>query len=188
MGVIAGSDADVWVAANPSITTSNEACTNTDSGVWKVYKTATHRYWDKRQPLTVEVSANGSSGWAAAPKPYTFAYAGGVLTFPSALTNHFVRVSGFYFNVTQLGDCYDWTLDLKATSQDTSVFQGSGWGSYTGTQVNGSGTIASFRTDDRLSKELTGVSPSASMSGVLEQAVTFDIDGGAYLYATSSLP
>jgi hypothetical protein len=214
MGVLVGLDADIYIAANPSISIggSPEACTNTDSGIWKEFKTNTHRYWDKRQTLTVQTSADGATGWATAPA-HTFRYTGGVISFPVASPNHFVRVSaGYYFNVTQLGDCNSWQLDMKANSVDTTVFQSSAWGTKTGTSKQASGKITGFRVDDRLSDELsnliafslyvdksvgarweclgtiTGVTPKSSVNGVVEQDASFDTDGNVYYYATSALP
>lgn len=214
MGTLAGIDADVWAAASPSVAlAAPEACDNTDSGVWKKYKTHTHRYWDKRVAVVVQTSATGSGGWSTVTSGYTWQPIGGVIEFAVALTDHFVQVlTGNYFNVSQCADCYEWSLDMKANSTDTSVFQGDGWGAFTGTNKVASGKFGTFQVDDALITELAnllifslyvdksvgtrwecagylvGDSFKAASNGVISQDISFTADGDVVFYATSSLP
>ncbi len=313
MGVLVGLDADVWVSASPSITIGGtpEACSNTDSGLWITYQANVHKYWDKRQTLTVQVGTdekqtltvtgsptggtvklafNGQimagtlpwnataaqvktaleglstiganntictgGSWPATPivvefvgahggevEPLIslntnsltggtsptvtfvhtqngiawatntankFRYVGGIITFtPALVSTQVVQISaGYYFNVSQLTDCHEWSLDMKADSVDTSIFQGSGWGAFTGTQKTAAGKISSFRVDDFLALQLTNlmifslyvdksvgtrwecagylisVNPKTSMAGVVEQDVAFITDGEVFYYAS----
>lgn len=205
---LSGVDADVWMAANPSIAVVNEAADNIDSGAWIQYRAQTHWAWDPRVPVIVQTSPDGSTGWATATD-YVFERAGGLIVFNTARTpgtNNFARIaSGNYFNLTQLDDANTWSLSLKADTSGTTPFQSGGWARKTGTVKSGSGSISSFRTDGRIIAELgalvalqlyinktanyrweilawiTGVDPKSDATGVQEQSMSFDIHGDNYL-------
>lgn len=204
---VAGNDADVFVAANPSVATTNENCSDISGGQWLRWQANTHHYWDKRVAVTVESSANGSTGWAPVTG-WTFQYVGGIVIFAVAPTNHFIRIAtGNYWLVTQCADCNDWSLTLDADTADTTTFQ-SAWRLRTPTVKGGSAKISSFRVDDLLSKELgnllavvlysdksvgtrweffayiSSVSPKSNATGVIEQEANFAIDGDAFYLAT----
>ncbi len=207
---LAGVGADVWMAATPSINTTNE--TANDSGDHITYTAATHKSWDWQQPIVVQNSPNGSTGWVTVTD-YTFQYAGGVIVFNTARvvsTNNFTRIStGYYFNLTQLDDATDWSLTLKANTKDTTSFQATGnYARKLATTKEGSGKIDSVRTDGRIFLELgnvvgmqlyvdktnnvrwdalgivTGVDPKADSKDVLMQTMSFDLYGGFYLRST----
>ena len=207
---LAGWDADVYIAANPSIALgSPENCNNTDSGAWLLWQANTHKYWDKRVALTVESSPNGSTGWVAvAANLYTIRWVGGIITFAVAPTNHFIRIAtGSYFVVSQCADCNDWSISMDVDVADTTTFQ-SQWRLKTPTVKGGSAKISSFRIDDLLAKELgnllavslytdrsagtrwefyayiTSVSPKNNATGVVEQEAAFAIDGDAFFLAS----
>lgn len=208
MAVLTGIDADVYVAANPStaLVTHEHA---TDSGDHITYTMDTHRYWDKRVTLTVQTAATleGSYGTVT---DYTFEYAGGIIVFDTArdINNRYVRVNaGNYFLVTQCGDCSDWSLDMTADSSDTTTFQ-SEWQLNTTHKPNGTVRISSFRVDDLLASELnnllalvlyvdhsagtrwemlayvTAVTPKSTFAGIVDQAITFRVEGPAYFRST----
>jgi hypothetical protein len=199
---------DVWMAANPSIAATNETATNIDAGAWIQYQASVHIMWDPRVPVVVQCSPNGSSSWATVTD-YQFQPAGGVIIFNTArvaATNNFVRISsGNYFNLTQLDDAHTWSLALKAAVADTTSFQATGnWQRNLATTKGGSGKIETYRSDGRIFLEIgsivalqlyadkannkrwdvigtvTGLDPKNDIKGVSEQAMSFDITGGAY--------
>src|SRR6266567_852964 len=199
---LAGVGADVWMAATPSINTTNE--TANDSGDHITYTAATHKSWDWQQPIVVQNSPNGSTGWVTVTD-YTFQYAGGVIVFNTAR----VVSTSYYFNLTQLDDATDWSLTLKANTKDTTSFQATGnYARKLATTKEGSGKIDSVRTDGRIFLELgnvvgmqlyvdktnnvrwdalgivTGVDPKADSKDVLMQTMSFDLYGGFYLRST----
>lgn len=214
MGVLTGFDADVLVTGLPSVSIGGtpESCTNTDSGVYKRFRAATHHYWDKYQTLTVQTSPNGSSGWADATG-YTFEYPGGYVEFATARTagvNNFVRISaGYYLPSARLADCHSWQLDMKANVIDVSVFQGNEWGASQAAMKTVTGKIESFISDGTLDSVLadpmifilyldksanvryecygylTGLSPKSSMAGVVEKGIDFAVDGKVYYRTTA---
>jgi hypothetical protein len=208
---IKGVGGDVWAAASPSLALGAPE-SMTDSGDHIVYTANIHKYWDKRTPVVVQVSPNGSTGWATVTD-YTFRYVGGVVTFNTARvvgTNNFVRINtGNYFNVAQAGDCNDWSLDLGGDVTDTTVFQSpGGWKTKTPTTKGGSGKLSTFRFDDLFTKELgnllvfvlyadktantrwemygyvTGVVPKNSATGVVTQEASYVVDGDAFYWAS----
>lgn len=207
---LAGIGADVWMAATPSINTTNE--TANDSGDHITYTASVHKSWDWQQPIVVQNSPNGSTGWVTVTD-YTFQYAGGVIVFNTARvvsTNNFVRISsGYYFNMTQLDDATGWSLTLKANVKETTPFQAAGaYARKNATTKEGSGKIETVRSDGRIFAELgnvigmqlyidktnnvrwdalgivTGVDPKADAKDVLMQTMNFDLYGGFYLRST----
>jgi hypothetical protein len=159
MGILAGINADVWLAATPSLNTTNESAT--DSGDHITYTMSVHRAWDWQQPLTVQNSPNGTTGWVTVTD-YTFQYASGVIVFNTARvvgTNNFVRVStGYYFNLTQLDGATGWSFTPKANTKDTTQFQATGgWGAKNTTTKEATGKIDTLRTDGRVFVELGNV-------------------------------
>jgi hypothetical protein len=205
-----GVDCDVALSASPSIATTNEAMN--DSGDHITYLASIHTHWDQTQPFTVQTSPNGSSGWTTVTD-YVMQWAIGKVVFNTARvpgTNAFVRISaGSYFNVTQVDETRGWSLSLKANTTNTTVFQSPGaWARNTATTKSGSGKLDTFRTDDRIFKEIgnlavmqlwidksanirwefyawiTGVDPKADATDMVEQAVGFDVEGPAYYLAS----
>ena len=206
---MAGVVSDVYMAANPSIATTNETANNTDSGAWIVYQASVHWAWDKRVGVTVQTSPNGTSGWAVATD-YVFEYAGGVIVFNTPRvsgTNNFVRIAtGNYFNLTELDLSHTWTLSLKATVADTTSFQAPGaWAVNTPTIRSGTAKVDTFRSDGRMALELgnlvamqfyidlatnmrwdilgwvDGIDPKSDIKGVVEEALSVTIEGDCYL-------
>lgn len=207
---LAGVNADAWLAATPSINVANESFT--DSGDHITYTSSVHDSWDWQQPLTVQTSPNGTSGWVTVTD-YTFQYAGGVIVFNTARvvgTNNFVRVSsGYYFNMTQLDDAHIWTLSAKAAVKDTTAFQAAGgYVRNTATVKSGTVKIETVRTDTRLSLELgnivggqlfvdktnnvrwdilgiiSGLDLKSDAHDVETQSVSIDLYGGFYMRTT----
>jgi hypothetical protein len=208
--LISGTKSDVWLTASPSLTATNENCT--DSGDHIVYFAGTHTAWDKRQPLIVQCSPNGTTGWATVTD-YTFAYPIGRITFASARvvsTNNFVRISsGYYFNLTQLDEAHTWNLSQKANITDTTPFQlTSGYKRKTLTLKGASGSVDSYRTDNRIFLELgnltvivmyidktansrfvcygwiTAVDPKSEATGVNKQSASFESEGDVFFLAS----
>lgn len=155
-GPYAGYDSDVWVSASPSLNTTNESCT--DLGAHLIYNAFVHPFWDKTQPLVVQNSPDGSTGWTTVTD-YVFHYAIGQVVFNTARTpgvNNFTRIStGYFFNVTQLDASSKWALSLKGGVAKTTPFQAAGgWEQNTPTIKSGSGTVDTFRNDARLFTEM----------------------------------
>lgn len=205
MGVCQGQFGDVFCSASPSVALGafEQA---TDSGDHQNYTMSVHRYWDKRVPVVVQTSATLGGTYATVTN-YTFRYCGGLLQFTVPNTNTFVKIlTGNFFNVTQLGDCSEWNLDLGGDIVDTTTFQTTGWKAKTPTVKQCAGKLMSFRVDDRLEKEfgnlmifvlyvsdafsvrfecygwLTQVVPKETAVGVLTQEASFVTDADVFLY------
>jgi hypothetical protein len=153
---LAGVSSDIWCTATPSVTATNESCT--DSGDHTTYTASVHTFWDWTQTFTVQNSPNGSTGWTTVTD-YTFQWATGKLIFNTARvvsTNNFTRIStGNYFTATQLDGSHIWTLTIKQAVKDTTCFQAaSAWQNNTPTIKSATAKVSTFRNDDRVSKEL----------------------------------
>lgn len=206
MSILAGVNGDAWAAATPSLNTTNESAT--DSGDHITYTMSVHLAWDFQQPLVVQNSPNGTTGWVTV-SDYQFQYASGVIVFNTARvvgTNNFVRVStGYYFNLTQLDGATGWSFTPKANIKDTTQFQASGnWSTSTSTTKMASGKIDTLRTDGRIFLELgnivamrlyldklgndrwdtlaivTGIEMKADAKDIEVQSMTFDTYGVPY--------
>lgn len=126
MAVLAGKDASIAIAAGSSTAFTNEATTgNAARTIYTITNTA-KRYWDPAAAITVQTSPNGSTWTTAAASTYTVGYAGGTITFATALAaGSSVRVSGSYFTSTTIGQAYEWSLDLSLDTVEVSTFASS---------------------------------------------------------------
>ena len=125
MGALAGYLAQFWLAAQPNITFTNLALT--DSGDHKTFALSVSdpkRYWDPSASLTVQTAPDGSTWTTASPSTYVVQYVGGKVTFASVVTGGTpsARVSGKYLALNFLGDAK--TIDIKTQSDliDATVF------------------------------------------------------------------
>lgn len=153
---LAGVASDIWTTATPSVTATNESCT--DSGDHITYTAATHIFWDWTQTFTVQNSANGTTGWATVTD-YTVQWATGKIVFNTARvvsTNNFTRIAtGNYFTATQLDGSHQWTLAQKALVKNTTCFQATGgWAANTVTLKSATAKVSTYRNDNRIGLEL----------------------------------
>lgn len=207
---LAGVNGDVWTTSTPSITATNESCT--DSGDHTLYTASAHTFWDWTQTFTVQCSPNGSSSWATVTD-YTVRWSLGQIVFTTARSvgvNNFVRIStGNYFAASQLDASFKWNIALKAGTKDTTVFQSSGaWQTNTAVLKSASGKIMTYRNDDRLALELGNllglqlfvdktnnvrwqlfgvireVSPESDVNGIQQQSISFQSVRDTYFLAS----
>ena len=123
-GGLKGYNGAVYIAAQTSLTLTNEACTDSGDDTTFYVTNAAKRYLDDTAAFTVEVDDGG--GWDPAPS-YTLQHAGGVIVFDSPLgAGDIVRISGAYLPVAQVARATEWSLDIeKSIEQDTEF--GSSW-------------------------------------------------------------
>lgn len=147
MTAISGYRGNVYITASPSVSFTNLGMTDSGDHIHYSVPTASYaqRYWDATQTFTVQTSPNGSSGWATVTN-YTIQYVGGNVTFSIANTNTFVRVSGYYFTYSALGDGHSWDLSIDSDIYDTSVFTNP-WKVQIPGMLKASGTFAKFYND-----------------------------------------
>src|SRR5579859_2389200 len=125
MSAFSGVNGDVWISTSPSTTLGSPETCN-DSGNHINYFTATHQAWDPTQPLTIQNSPNGTTGWVTVTD-YQFYWAAGEIIFNTARTNTFTRISvGNYFTISALGGAHMWKSSFKGATKDVTPFQASG--------------------------------------------------------------
>jgi|SRR6267142_1696392 len=156
---LSGVIGDVWLTATPSVSTTNESCT--DSGDHITYTSSVHVFWDWNSTFTVQNSPNGSTGWTTITD-YTVQWSAGRIVFNTARvpgTNAFTRISvGSYFTSTQLDSTHKWALTLKGNVAKTTSFQTAGaWETNLATIRGGTVKLDTYRNDNRAFKELNNL-------------------------------
>ena len=177
---LAGTDACIYITAHPSLSATNETCT--DSGDHINYTASVHTVWDKEQTLTIQCSPNGSGSWETVTD-YVFHYATGQIVFNTARvvdTNDRVRIStGKYFNLTEAANASQWSISLKGESKDTTPFKATGaMRQRTGTLKDWSAKFNTFNYDDTFFDELTKI---------VVIAFYVDYSAGTYWIGTGTL-
>lgn len=209
MGVIAGTQGDVYVAALPSIVVPNP--TNlTDTGDHQTYTSGLAL--DDSVALTVQTAASGAGPWTTVTN-YTVQWPAGIIFFntPNTVgTNATVRIiAGNFYTTSSLDGAHTWSISFKGSTVKTTAFQPTGnWDTNTPTLRGGSGQVTAWRTDDRLFQEfnnrtvmhlwvsrannvrwvfyayVTGIDPKADVGSVDEQTLNFTVQGPAYFLTT----
>lgn len=107
---------------------------------------ASKRYWDKATPVVVQQSTDGGATWSTVPATdYTVAYVGGEVTFTTARPSGAqIRVSGAYYNVTQVGGFFEWSLDIERQVEDATTFESNGWSEGLPTLLSASGSASRY--------------------------------------------
>lgn len=119
-----------------------------------------HQAWDPSQTLTVQTSANGTSGWTTDTSgDYTFNWPVGEIVFTSARvvgTNNYVRVSvGNVFTISALDGPHAWKMSLKGNTKDVTPFQASGsWAVNLATIKTMTFSVDCYRQDGRILTEM----------------------------------
>jgi hypothetical protein len=127
MAVIAGYQADLYMASGASVSFTNEVMT--DSGDHTTYNAGVvaHRYWDDTSALTVQISTDGGATWnAPSAGTYSIRYCGGIITFTTANAARSVRVTGKYLVISQVGQAHEWEVSPSVNILDVTIF-GDGW-------------------------------------------------------------
>lgn len=210
MTLFAGYDADVWVAATPSISVV-VPFTLTDTGDHQTYTSGLAL--DDSVALTVQNAASGAGPWTTVTD-YTVQWPAGIIFFNTPRvpgTNASARINaGNRYTITSLDGAHTWSLTFKGNTVKTTAFQPTGqWETETATIRGGTGQVTAWRTDDRLLTgngtdgigtrtvmqlwvsrsqnvrwtfyaQITGVDPKNDVASVDEQTMAFSVTGPAY--------
>jgi len=142
-------------AGSPTIWIEMSVAMNGSSGAG-----GTHQAWDSSQTLTVQTSANGTSGWTTdSSGDFTFNWPVGEIVFTSARTvntNNYVRVSaGNVFALSALDGPHAWKMQLKGQTKDVTPFQASGsWAMNLATIKTMTFSVDCYRQDGRILTEM----------------------------------
>lgn len=118
-------DVDGKIKAPVSFT--DEAMVRQTDNKTYIIDDSTKRYWDKRQPVKVEVSTDAGSTWDEVTSGYSVQYAGGVIVFGTAGADREVRVSGRYYELEEKLGFFSWTLTPDVSIHEVTDFQSEGW-------------------------------------------------------------
>lgn len=183
MSAYAGISGDVWLSTSPSTALGSPETAN-DSGDHIHYFMNVHQAWDWTQPLTVQCSPNGTSGWATVTD-YQFFWPVGEIVFNSARTvgtNNFVQISvGSYFTMSQLSGAHAWKASAKAATKECTPFQASqNYATYTSTIKSLTFSVDCYSEDARILNEMikSGVGKINVSGGVVMCQLYWDKPGG----------
>lgn len=128
MARITGKNATLFgVLARTSVSV---AANMTDSGDQKTYSlivtAVTRKYWNPNKPPIVTKQALGAGPFVVvAANLYTVDFINGLVTFGTANNvADVVAINGIeYMSLQQLGDLFNWSIDMKLATVDTTAFQ-----------------------------------------------------------------
>lgn len=202
MTALAGTEADLYIAALPAVPFSNEACTDDGDGITFSIDAAAKRFWDPATAVVVEVDDGG--GWDVIPAAdYTVQHVGGKIIFDADQTGNDVRVDGGYMTVSQLTQATKWSVDIAQELLEVTAF-GDSWKSKIAGLKEASASIERFAdldailfaeleagnplvvvlyTDYSAGSRYEGyarikqVSPSAEHAGTVDESMSLEITG-----------
>jgi hypothetical protein len=129
---VAAYSSKIYVTSKPSISFTNEACT--DAGDHKTYGITNQvkRILDKGTPVVVQSSPDGTT-WTTITTGFTLRYVGAKVIFASAQspTLHIQLLSGKYFPYATVGQANTAEFTSKVNLEDSSNFDDSANGSKT---------------------------------------------------------
>lgn len=156
LGTVGASYSLSWTnAGSPTIWIELSVAMNGSSGAG-----GNHQAWDPSQTLTVQTSANGTSGWTTdSSGDYTFNWPVGEIVFTSARTvgtNNYVRVSvGNVFTISALDGPHRWRMQIKGQTKDVTPFQATGsWAVNLATTKTMTFSVDCYRQDGRILTEM----------------------------------
>lgn len=110
-------------------TTVSVAATLTDGGAHTVYtlvvSAVTRKYWNPNKPPVITLQTGGVGPFnPVSAALYTVDYVNGTVTFFVANgASDVLKINGIeYMSLQQVGDMFDWSLDLKVGTVDATAF------------------------------------------------------------------
>lgn len=201
MTALAGTAADVYVAALPGVTFTNEATTLAGDNKTFTITNAAKRFWDKDTPVVVELDTGG--GFNVVTTGFTVQHVGGKIIFDTSQAGNTVRVDGKYLAVSQVTQAHKWSLDISAELLSVGAF-GDAWDDKIAGLKEASLSIERYADLDALMfaeieagnpvvvvlytdyangrryegyARIKQVSPSAELSGTVDEALQLEITG-----------
>jgi hypothetical protein len=116
MARLTGNIAAFFVQTGSPVAFTNEATTTSDRLTYRISNRA-KRYFDRNTSIVVRVNGNViTSG-------YTVNYLLGAVTFSTQMaTTDTVTISGAYIPVAEVGQGYEWSLEISANEVDATDF------------------------------------------------------------------
>ena len=138
MAAEAAYNTTINITAQPAISLTNEACT--DSGNHTVYTitNSAKRYLDLNTAVVVALQTGGAGPFNVVTN-YTLKHVGGIITFGSANgSTDVVRInSGSYYAYSSLGNAHSAEYSAKCAALDVTVYSTTGTETYLGGEFSG---------------------------------------------------
>lgn len=140
MAVLAGRNADIYLATGTGTSMTGQATTALGGGVYQI-TLAARRAINPNASLTVLDGVTTIS-----PAFYQVAWGNGKIIFPNYTPVGAITVTGSFLTLSKAAQGTDWTLDITPTLEEVQVF-GDAWKSRAVVQREGTCTFGRFYDD-----------------------------------------
>ncbi len=138
MAAEAGYNTTLNITAQPAISLTNEACTDSGDHTTYTITNSAKRYLDLNTAVVVQKQTHGTGGFATVTN-YTLKHVGGIIVFASANnSDDVIRISsGAYYAYSVLAQGHAADVPLKIAGLDVTSFNSTGTETYIGGLLSG---------------------------------------------------
>jgi hypothetical protein len=138
MAAEAGYNTTFNITAQPPVSLTDEACTDSGDHTTYTITNSAKRYLDLNTAVVVQKQTHGTGGFATVTN-YTLKHVGGIITFASANnSDDVIRIhSGSYYAYSALGQGHTAEQASKIAAIDVTSFNSNGTESYIGGELTG---------------------------------------------------
>jgi hypothetical protein len=140
MAVLAGRNADIYIATSTGTAMTGEATTSLGGGVYQI-TTTTRRAISPNAAITVYDGVSVIS-----PANYQIAYGSGKIVLRNYTPSGAVTIDGGYLTLAKAAQGTEWTMDVQPTLEEVQVF-GDSWRARACVQRDASVTFTRFYND-----------------------------------------
>lgn len=141
MAVLAGRNADIYIATSAGTAMTGEATTSLGGGVYQI-TTAARRAISPNAAITVYDGVSVIS-----PANYQIAYGSGKIVLRNYTPSGAVTIDGGYLTLAKAAQGTEWTMDVQPTLEEVQVF-GDSWRARACVQRDASVTFNRFYNDN----------------------------------------
>jgi hypothetical protein len=138
MGAEAAYNTTINITAQPAVSLTDEACTDSGDHTTYTITSSSKRYLDINTAVVVQLQTHGTGSFNTVTN-YTLKHVGGIITFASANnSDDVVRIhSGAYYAYSALGGAHSAEYSSKVAALDVTAFNSGGNESYIGGLLSG---------------------------------------------------
>ena len=164
MAVLAGRNADIYIATSAGTAMTGEATTSLGGGVYQI-TTAARRAISPNAAITVYDGVSVIS-----PANYQIAYGSGKIVLRNYTPSGAVTIDGGYLTLAKAAQGTEWTLDVQPTLEEVQVF-GDSWRARACVQRDATVTFNRFYNDQYFFS-------NAQLTGRFVLALYLSVSGG----------
>ncbi|NBW14697.1 MAG: hypothetical protein EBR82_42530 [Caulobacteraceae bacterium] len=141
MAVLAGRNADIYIATGSGTSMTGQATTSLGGGVYQITLSA-RRYINPNASLTVLDGVTTVN-----PANYQVAYGTGKIIMAGYTPSGAITVTGQFLTLSKFAQATDWTLDVQSVLEEVQVF-GDAWKTRVCVQKEATVTFNRFYNDE----------------------------------------